>query len=141
MDDIRICGNGHLFAFKTGTCPVCDSIASRPATRSEVDAGEVMEPDPAVRRPQGPVPPPSNGLAAFFVWGIGLIVFAGLVSIGAASEGSAVGIALAYVVGVVGFVIALVGVIAVGVREGITAYAARAGIDPSQLSERVRPPS
>ena len=39
MDEMRVCGNGHLFPFAAGSCPECDSVASRPATRAEIEAG------------------------------------------------------------------------------------------------------
>ena len=142
MSDVRVCGNGHLFPFRAGTCPVCDSLASRPATREEIESGEVNLPDAAAKPPVPAAAQVRQGsLGEYLGWGIALILLGGVVSLAGVAGESAAGAVIGYVIGVIGFVIALIGVIAIGVREGISAFVARAGLDLSGLSGGGRPPS
>ena len=127
MDDLRTCGNGHVFPARESTCPECDSVASRPATRREIEQA-----DPALRGSSAGAAPatpdkPSDSLAGYLIAGVSVSIFSALIFFVGVDSGSFAALAFAYLVGLVGLGLLLVGIIGVGVREGMEAHLARFG--------------
>ena len=117
MDEMRVCGNGHLFPFAAGSCPECDSVASRPATRAEIEAGGSAAATPAGDELK-------ESLALWFVMGAATFALSlALVGIAIAADLSVLGV-IGYIGYLVAVVLLLIGVVGLGVREGMNAHVA-----------------
>ena len=114
-----------MFPFSAGTCPECDSVASRPASRAEVQqAGKLPAIDSGDAATSGGA---DDSLAGYLIAGISVSIVATLIGFVAIDSQSLGFSAIAYLVGLLGLGLVLIGIIGIGVREGMEAHLARFG--------------